>query len=125
MKKQFEDYIKILETHKFQETYRHLIRLMTRLKANFPQEYLTGQLSLGYLDYTYFPFQNAYLKERQLRFGLVLNHRKLQIELWLMGRNQQVYQRYWQFFQYSTYNQNEPKPEYALLEAKLMAIDDY
>lgn len=124
MKKQFEDYIKILETHKFQETYRHLIRLMTRLKANFPQEYPTGQLSLGYLDYTYFPFQNAYLKERELRFGLVLNHRKLQIELWLMGRNQQVYQRYWQFFQYSTYNQNKPKPQYALLEVKLMAIDE-
>ena len=32
-------------------------------------------------------FINEFLRERKLRFGIVLNHEKMKFELWLMGQN--------------------------------------
>lgn len=36
--------------------YILLIKYMGELKARFPGQYSTGNISLGHLDYTYFPF---------------------------------------------------------------------
>lgn len=60
--------------------YMLLTRYMRELKAKFPEPYLTGNISLGYLDYTYFPFFNSYLRQHKLRFGIVLRsciHKRL------------------------------------------------
>lgn len=67
-----------------------LIQYVGQLKSKFPKDYKTGNISFGYLDYTYFAFFNQYLRDQKLRFGIVLNHEKLQFELWLMGQNADI-----------------------------------
>lgn len=105
---------------RIQVAYRALVQLMRELKVAFPSAYKTGNLSMGYLDYTYFPFFNSYLREHKLRFGLVLNHEKLRIELWLMGQNAQVQKEYWQMLKGTQWNQGvETMPQYSALEVAL------
>lgn len=63
-----------------------MTKYVTELKAKSPEQYSTGNISFGYLYYTYFPFFNYYLRKLKLRFGIVLKHRKMQFELWLIGK---------------------------------------
>lgn len=83
-----------LNKGEIQYAYRTLMKYMSELKVKFPKQYTTGNISFGYLDYTYFPFSNSYLKEHKLRFGIVLNHQKMQFELWLMGQNAMIQKHY-------------------------------
>lgn len=47
---------------------------------------MTGNISSGYMDYSYFPFTTTdFLRTHKLRFGAVLNHPQMRFELWLMG----------------------------------------
>lgn len=78
--------------------YRTLINFVQQLRTDFTRtttEYQVGNLSLGYLDYTYFPFFNDTLRQNKLRFGIVLNHQELRFELWLMAQNANEQRRYW------------------------------
>jgi len=103
-----------------QRAYLALMRYIGELRANFPGEYKTGNISFGYLDYTYFPFFNEYLKSQKLRFGIVLNHQKMQFELWLMGQNDDVQKEYWDKMKDTKWNKGISKrPQYSVLEVCL------
>ena len=77
-----EVYRNCLAEGSIQQAYVALTKYVAELKAKFPESYNTGNVSFGYLDYTYFPFSNEYLREKKLRFGIVLNHEKMQFEAW-------------------------------------------
>lgn len=121
------DIQKCLEIYKEQLSYGYiqtayvaLTKIAAELKANFPKEYHTGNISFGYLDYTYFPFFNEYLRNHKLRFGVVLNHEKMQFELWLMGQNADVQKRYWEILKNTEWNFNRKEmPRYSVLEVVL------
>lgn len=103
-----------------QTAYSSLTKYVAELKSNFPKYYHTGNISFGYLDYTYFPFFNEYLRDCKLRFGIVLNHEKMQFELWLMGQNTNVQKKYWEILRNSKWNANREKmPKYSVLEVTL------
>ena len=51
-----EIYKKQMEEGSIQIAYAALIKFITELKINFPNQYSTGNISFGYLDYSYFPF---------------------------------------------------------------------
>lgn len=103
-----------------QTAYLALTKSIAELKANFPESYRTGNISFGYLDYTYFPFFNDYLRSRKLRFGVVLNHEKMQFELWLMGQNAEIQKKYWEILKSSEWNLNRKEmPRYSVLEVVL------
>ncbi|MCI8565134.1 MAG: hypothetical protein HFI39_02265 [Lachnospiraceae bacterium] len=77
------DIQKSLDLYKEQLSYGYirtayitLTKYVAELKSNFSTQYKTGNISFGYLDYTYFSFFNQYLREQKLRFGVVLNHKK-------------------------------------------------
>lgn len=109
-----------LEAGYIQEAYMVLTKYIAELKNNFPQEYSTGGISFGYLDYTYFPFFNKYLRSEKLRFGIVLNHQKMQIELWLMGQNETIQRNYWEFLKNTKWNKHlDKRPIYSVLEVCL------
>ncbi len=116
-----------IEIYKEQLHYGHirtaylaLTKYVAELKSGFPKTYHTGGISFGYLDYTYFPFFNAYLRSRKLRFGVVLNHEQMQFELWLMGQNGEVQKRYWEILKLSQWNQDRKEmPQYSVLEVVL------
>lgn len=110
--------------------YRFLMGFMHGLKAQFEKafaaQYQTGNLSPGYLDYTYFPFFDGYLRDNRLRFGIVLNHEKLRFELWLMGQNAVVQQAFWDLLKSSKWNKGVANmPRYAVLESILVADPDF
>lgn len=128
-----KDISKCIEIYKNQliqgdirRAYVLLIKYMGELKAKFPEQYSTGNISLGYLDYTYFSFFNMNLRQRQLRFGIVLNHMKMRFELWLMGQNASVQQKYWELLKNTDWNKDvNTMPQYSVLEVCLESDIDF
>lgn len=108
-----------------QKAYVALIKYVSELKVHFPKSYQTGNLSLGYLDYTYFPFTNPWLKSKKLRFGIVLNHRAMCIECWLLGQNATMQKTYWEILKDSKWNQYVHMPKYSILETVLEEHIDF
>lgn len=120
IQKSLQIYKQQLNDGYIQAAYVALMKYTAELKGNFPKQYQTGNLSFGYLDYTYFPFLNPELRNRKLRFGVVLNHQKLRFELWLMGQNADVQKTYWEILKNSPWNSGRTAmPKYAVLEVVL------
>ena len=123
IQKSIEIYQQQLKQGDIQKAYFTLMKYMGTLKAHFPKSYHTGNISYGYLDYTYFPFFNTYLREHKLRFGVVLNHKDMQFELWLMGQNATIQKEYWEILKNSKWNRHLNKmPQYSVLE---VVIEDH
>lgn len=121
-----EAYKACLAQGDIQLAYITLTKYVSELKAKFSRQYSTGNVSLGYLDYTYFPFYNDYLRSHKLRFGIVLNHEKMQFELWLMGQNALVQKRYWEILKDTEWNKGmEVMPQYSVLEVCLADHIDF
>ena len=69
------------------------------------------------MDYTYFYFSDDNLKDNNLKFGIVFNHKKIQFELWLMGRNEKYQNKYWELLKDSKWNaKHKERPKYYVLE---------
>jgi hypothetical protein len=130
MKKDINKCIEIyknqLEDKSIQIAYIELMRYIAKLKTAFSNEYKTGRISPGFLDYTYFSFFNDYLREHKLRFGIVLNHKKMQFELWLMGQNKTLQEKYWYILKDTSWNKDKlEKPKYSVLEVCLLDKIDF
>lgn len=134
MKKSANEYVviyqKALAGGEIQIAYEYLLKYVMALKAQFEKElageFKTGNVSPGYMDYTYFPFFNDFLRARKLRFGIVLNHQKMCIELWLMGQNAQVQREYWEILKTKKWNAKRAEmPKYSVLETVLVEFLDF
>ena len=113
-----------LKKGEIQKAYVSLIKYVTKLSSvlskSLSGEYDFGNLFQGYMDYTYFYYSNNFLKKRKLKFGLVLNHTKMQFEIWLLGQTKDIQEKYWQFFKTTKWNEGRTiKPQYAILEVVL------
>ena len=121
-------YKKALKDGELQSAYMKIIKYIMKVKYQFDKNvdgYKTGGMSFGYLDYTYFPFYNAYLRENLLRFGIVLNHSEMQFELWLMGQNAKIQDEYWDKLKSTHWNKGKERPVYSVLECKLVGEDEF
>lgn len=106
-----------LEKGYIQKAYSALTHYMAELKTNFPRDYATSNLAYGYLDYTYFYFSNPSLKSKKLKFGIVLNHQKMQFELWLLGQTVDIRREYWNIMKDTKWcHSMETMPQYSILE---------
>lgn len=132
--KDFNTYVALykeqLEKGDIQKAYEGLVKYLMSLKAGmsktYADRYSFGNISPGYMDYTYFAFFDDFLRERKLRFGVVLNHQKVRFELWLMGQNTDVQQKYWDILKSTKWNQHQPaKPQYSELEVVLADNPDF
>lgn len=127
------DYIAIykeqLQKGDIQKAYTALIKYVSTLKVHLSKQvdrYSYGNVSLGYMDYTYFPFSDKSLRDKELRFGIVLNHNKLRFELWLMGRNAEIQMKYWEVLKTTKWNETQvAMPKYSVLEAVLVENPDF
>lgn len=67
---------------------------MNQLQREFDKRmeniFIVKKVLNGYLDYTYFYFENDFLKERNLKLAIVLNHQKMCFEIWLIGTTKKV-----------------------------------
>ncbi|MFV0538633.1 MAG: DUF7000 family protein [Dysgonomonas sp.] len=132
--KTLNDYIIIykeqLEKEDIQKAYIGLLKYVMELNTHFTKtvsdKFSVGNISPGYMDFTYFPFFNEYLRNEKLRFGIILNHKKLRFELWLMGQNQTIQNRYWNLLRTSKWNKDLiTKPKYSFLEVILIENPDF
>ena len=123
-------YKKQLSEGEVQVAYNILLKYVMRLKVHcekaFFEGYSFGNVSPGYMDFTYFPFFNAYLRKEKLRFGIVLNHSEMRFELWLMGQNSGIQTKYWNLLKSSFWNQERiHMPQYSVLEVTLVDNPDF
>lgn len=134
MDKSLNDYIKNykveLDKGDIQIAYEQLLKYVMTLKVCFqkmqPDDFTFGNVYLGFMDYTYFYFFNDFLRSKKLRFGIVLNHSEMQFELWLLGQNAEVQNRYWELLKTTKWNAGQTaKPKYAILEAVLIENPDF
>ena len=113
-----------------QKTYTFLLTYVMQVKTSFEkafsEEYSCGYVSPGHMDYSYFSFADDYLKSKGLRFGIVLNHNEMRFELWLLGQNKEIQNRYWDILKGSEWNEGlTKKPQYAELEIVLVDDPDF
>ena len=125
-----DDYKKQIQEGEITEAYSFLMKYLMQIKAScertFPKNYFFGNVSPGYLDFSYFPFYNEYLRDKKLRFGIALNHSEMRFELWLMGQNKEIQNRYWNMLKTSTWNQGRiTRPQYSELEIVLIDHPDF
>jgi hypothetical protein len=100
---------------------KYITRLGTTLSKNLAENYSFGSPFQGYMDYTYFYYQNGFLKKRKFKMGLVLNHTKIQFDVWLLGQTIPIQEKYWQYFKTTKWNKNRTtKPQYSILETILI-----
>ncbi len=134
MNKNINDYIDVykqaLSDGEIQVAYEFLVKYVMEIKSAFSQKYgsiyKTGNVSPGYLDFTYFPFHNDMLRAKKLRFGIVLNHNQMRFELWLMGQNTEIQKEYWNELKISKWNIAKTEmPKYSVLEAVLIETPDF
>lgn len=134
MDKSLNDYVEIykaeLNKGDIQFAYEQLLKYVMALKVHFQKgqsnSYTFGNVYLGFMDYTYFYFFNDFLRSKKLRFGIVLNHPKMQFELWLLGQNAEVQSRYWKLLKTTKWNAGRTdKLVYAVLEAVLIESPDF
>jgi hypothetical protein len=124
------DYQQQIRKGDIQETYAFLLKYVMQIRASiekqFSKEYSFGNVFHGYLDYSYFYFSNDYLRSKQLRFGIVLNHSEMRFELWLFGQNKKIQDIYWNVLKSSPWNQGRTtKPQYSVLETTLIDNPDF
>jgi hypothetical protein len=132
--KELNDYVKTyfeqIQIGDIQVAYaglvKYLMKLGTTLSKSLSKEYSFGNLFQGYMDYTYFYYSNDFLRKRKLKFGLVLNHTKMQFEIWLLGQTIPIQEEYWKYLKTTKWNIGRTtKPKYSILEAILIADPNF
>lgn len=122
-------YKKVLASGEFQQTYHALVSTVQVLRTDFAKAYgrqfAVAHVLHGYIDVTYFYLQNAYLKEKKLKFALVLNHQQVTFELWLLGQTKDVQIRYWETLKSLDWVNAEGMPKYSIAEIPLVATPDF
>lgn len=128
MNKTFNDYAHIyreqLKQGDIQEAYIRLVKYVSTLKTHCSKqlgdEFTFGNTFQGYMDYTYFYFFDSFLRSRFLRFGVVLNHVEMRFELWLLGQNAKIQNKYWESLKNTKWNEHQASmPKYSVLEVVL------
>ena len=134
MDKTLNEYVSVYKSQlnigDIQIAYERLLKYVMTLKSDFEKEnqnkFSCGNVSHGYMDFTYFPFFDSFLRSKKLRFGIVLNHKNMRFELWLMGQNSEVQHQYWDLLKSTKWNINQPfMPKYSVLETVLVENPDF
>lgn len=110
--------------------YKELVKFMMKLRTDcskrFSHQYAFSGILHGYLDYTYFYYSNDFLKSKKLKLGLVLNHREIRFEIWLLGNTIPTQKKYWELLKTAKWNRDKTEmPDYSILETTLVITPDF
>ena len=118
-----------LEKGDVQTAYAELIKYVQKLKTLFSKdlgrEFSLGNVFQGYMDYTYFYLSNDYLKNRKLKLGLVLNHKDMRFEIWLLGQTKDIQEKYWNLLKTTKWITRKEIPQYSVFEVVLVDNPDF
>lgn len=110
--------------------YNELVKFVMKLRVDFiktlSEYYSFSGILHGYMDYTYFYYNNDFLKSKKLKLGLVLNHLEMRFEIWLLGNTIAVQKNYWNLLKESKWNKDRKEmPKYSILEVILENNPDF
>ena len=88
----------------YNELVKFVMSFRTELMRKLTSDYSFAGILHGYMDFTYFYFHNDFLKAAKLKFGLVLNHKEMRFELWLLGNTKAVQRQYWELLKNNVLN---------------------
>ena len=113
-------YKELLDKGEVQVAYAELVKYIQRLKTTLSKklddEYSFGNVFQGYMDYTYFYISNDFLKNKNLKIGLVFNHNEVRFEIWLLGQTKDVQEKYWKLLKNTKWIKNAEIPQYSIFE---------
>lgn len=105
----------------YNELVKFVMNLRTKFIKSLSDQYSFAGILHGYLDYTYFYYSNDFLKNKKIKFGLVLNHMEMRFELWLLGNTIPIQKRYWELLKNTKWNKGRTEmPKYSILEITLV-----
>ena len=110
--------------------YNELVKFVMNLRTEFiktqSDKYSFAGILHGYLDYTYFYYSNDFLKRKNLKFGLVLNHLEMRFEVWLLGSTKPIQQNYRELSRNTKWNKDKTEmPKYSILESIIVEKPDF
>ena len=123
------DYKSAFSSGELQRTYQDLVGVVQKLRTDFSKIYqgkfAVASILHGYIDFTYFYLQNDYIESKKLKLALVLNHKNVNFELWLLGQTKDVQIRYWKKLREAKWVNEEAMPEYSIFEVSLLSAPDF
>lgn len=112
LSKSIQKYQKQLAKGDIKVAYKALMDYMMNLRTYLQHKYtnvnVSGSITQGYMDMTYFSFTNEFLKGKKLKVVVLLKHEDICFEVWLAGVNKQVQEKYWKRFK------NDPQVKYRM-----------
>ncbi|MBE2223223.1 MAG: hypothetical protein IAF02_16900 [Anaerolineae bacterium] len=104
----------------YAELVKYVQKLRTEFSKSFGNDYATGNVLQGYMDYTYFYISNDYLKSKKLKLALVLNHAEANFEIWLLGQTKDIQEKYWKLLKNTKWIKAPDMPQYSVFEVTLV-----
>lgn len=118
-----------LDQGKVQVAYSELIKYMQKLKVlfskNMSPKFSFGTVFQGCMDYAYFYLSNDYLKSKKLKLGLVLNHKEMRFEIWLLGQTKDIQEKYWSLLRKTKWIKSQKIPQYSVFDIVLVENPDF
>ncbi len=126
---QITEYKKLLSNGLIQKTYESLVNILQNVRTDFLKElkkdFKIAGLLHGYLDVTYFYMQNDFLKEKNLKYAIVLNHQNANFELWLLGQTKNTQIEYWKKFKDTKWITSKKMPKYSVFQVVILDSPDF
>ncbi len=116
-----------------QKAYKGLMNYIMDLRGHFANkysdDYIIGNISKGYMDYTYFPIVPKSIKQLKVKFAIVFIHEEMRFGISLGGQNRQVQNHYWKIFKESDWNKYQvpstPDENFAIVYDVLVEKPDF
>ncbi len=97
-----KNYHNVLRDESFLRLYKRLIDVMNKLRLHLLSDHSyplhVGTLHIGMHDWSYFSSTSEKLKKHKLKTILLLNHKDMKFEAWLVGGNKVELQKWWNRF---------------------------
>lgn len=91
-----------IEIGYIQKAYKGLMDFIMALRNHFVKiyadDFIIGNISKGYMDYTYFPVAPKTIKSLKVKFAIIFIHSEMKFGISLGGQNRQVQKYYWEMF---------------------------
>lgn len=126
---QIQIYKNSVNNNSLSSTYKFLMDFMNQLQREFDKRieniFIVKKVLNGYLNYTYFYFENDFFKKRNLKLAIVLNHQKMCFEIWLIGTTKKVQKKYWAKFKNTKWNKEEIMPQWYVISIELLSNPNF
>lgn len=88
----------------YQSLMVFIMDLRNEMTKKYENKYIIGNISRGYMDFTYFPIVPTRIKPLKLKFVLYFIHQEMRFGISLSGQNKQIREHYRKIFSKRDFN---------------------